>query len=193
MKKETAILAIVIAFVVGLVVGVLSFSVYKAGRKPAMVPKPQVAPMPTPGPLPQEFASKIQTLKAIVKKDPKNLPAWVELGNLYYDTQQPKEGIEAYSNYLAVKPDNADVRTDMAILYRNIGEIDRALQEFKKAAEADLKHANSRYNIGIILLHDKGDIKGAIKAWEDYLKVDPNSERSNRIRVQMENLKKMAK
>jgi hypothetical protein len=52
---------------------------------------------------------------------------------------------------------------------------------------------NSRYNIGIVLLHDKGDIKGAIKAWEDYLKVDPKSERADRVRSQMENLKKMAR
>ena len=193
MKKETAILAIVIAFVVGLVVGVISFSVYKAGRKPAMVQKPQMAPMPPTGPSPQEVASKIQTLKEILKKDPKNLPAWVELGNLYFDTNQPKEAIEAYSKYLAIKPDNADVRTDMAIMYRNLGDIERALQEFGKAAQGDPKHVNSRYNIGIVLLHDKGDIKGAIKAWEDYLKVDPKSERADRVRAQMENLKKMAK
>ena len=191
MKKETAILAIVIAFVVGLVVGVISFSVYKAGRKPAMVQKPQTAPMPPPGPSPQEVASKAQTLKEILKKDPKNLPAWVELGNLYFDANQPKEAIEAYSKYLAIKPDNADVRTDMAIMYRNLGDIERALQEFGKAAQGDPKHVNSRYNIGIVLLHDKGDIKGASKAWEEYLKVDSNSERAQRIKTQIEKMKTM--
>ena len=195
MKKETAILAIVIAFLVGFISGatVAILKGKKGAEKPAMVQKPQTAPMPPPGPPPQEVASKIQTLKEILKKDPKNLPAWVELGNLYFDSNQPKEAIEAYSKYLAIKPDNADVRTDMAIMYRNMGDIDRALQEFRKAAEGDSKHVNSRYNIGVVLLHDKGDIKGAIKAWEDYLKVDPKSERADRVRGQMENMKKMAK
>jgi tetratricopeptide (TPR) repeat protein len=153
-----------------------------------------MAPAPAlPAPSPLEISSKTQTLKDIVKKDPKNLPAWVELGNLYFDSNQPKEAIEAYSQYLAVKPDNADVRTDMGIMYRNLGDFDRALEEFRKAAQSDPKHINSRYNIGLVLLHDKRDIKGAIQAWEDYLRVDPKSERAERVRTQMANLKKMAK
>jgi tetratricopeptide (TPR) repeat protein len=130
-------------------------------------------------------------LKEIVKKDPKNLPAWVELGNLYFDTDQPKEAIDAYSRYLAVKPDNPDVRTDMGIMYRKLGQFDKALEEFRKAAQSDPKHVNSRYNIGLVLLHDKQDIQGAIKAWEEYLKVDPNSERAQRIRAQMGKIKSM--
>ena len=81
----------------------------------------------------------------------------------------------------------------MGIMYRALGDFDRAIEEFKKAAQNDPKHVNSRYNIGIVLLHDKGDIKGALKAWEDYLKVDPKSERAERVRAQMENLKKMTR
>jgi len=153
---------------------------------------PPGAPTPAPPALePVVAASQIQTLKEIVKKDPKNLPAWVELGNLYFDTDQPKEAIDAYSHYLAVKPDNPDVRTDMGIMYRKLGQFDKALEEFRKAARSDPKHVNSRYNIGLVLLHDKQDIQGAIKAWEEYLKVDPNSERAQRIKAQMEKMKSM--
>ena len=200
MKKETAILAIVIAFLVGFITGA-TVAILKrgnSGERTVMVQKPsmpsQMIPLPTPsGPPPVEVAGKIQALKDILKKDSKNLSAWVELGNLYFDSNQPKEAIEAYSQYLAIKPDNADVRTDMAIMYRNLGETDRALEEFRKAAQSDPGHINSRYNIGIVLLHDKGDIKGALKAWQEYLKVDPKSERASRVRAQMENLEKMAK
>jgi tetratricopeptide (TPR) repeat protein len=150
--------------------------------------------MPAPkGPDSIEVSSKIQSLKDAVKKDPKNLSALVELGNLYFDSGQPKEAIDAYRQYLAIKPDNSDVRTDIGIMHRALGEFDRAIEEFKRAAQSDPKHLNSRYNIGIVLLHDKGDIKEAIKAWEDYLKVDPKSERAERVRAQMENLKKMTK
>jgi cytochrome c-type biogenesis protein CcmH/NrfG len=196
MKKETVILAVVIAFVVGFITGA-TVAILK-GRKgaggSAMVQTPSVAPQPASArPSPLEVASKIQTLKEIVDKDPNNFSAWVELGNLYFDSDQPKEAIEAYSKYLAIKPDNPDVITDIGIMYRRLGEIDHALREFRKAAQSDPKHINSRYNIGVVLLHDKQDIKGAIKAWEEYLKVDPNSERANRIRAQMDNLREMAK
>jgi tetratricopeptide (TPR) repeat protein len=79
----------------------------------------------------------------------------------------------------------------MGIMYRKLGEFDRAIEEFKKAAQSDPKHINSRYNLGLVLLHDKQDMKAAIKAWEDYLKVDPNSERAQRIRIQIEKMKTM--
>jgi len=203
MKKETAILYVVIALVIGFIggatVGILWMT--KGAEKTAMVQKPSMPPtgapsatLPAPAPPARdsmEVAAQIQTLKEIVKKDPKNLPAWVELGNLYFDSDQPKEAVEAYSHYLAVKPDNPDVRTDMGIMYRKLGQFDRALEEFRKAAQTDPKHANSRYNIGLVLLHDKQDMKGAIKAWEEYLKVDPNGERAQRIRAQIEKMKTM--
>jgi len=199
-KKETVILVVVITFLVGFITGatVAILRGKKGAEKVAAVQKPQMAPqtapMPAPeGPPPPEVVSKIQTLKDIVKKDPKNLPAWVEMGNLYFDTNQPKEAIEAYSQYLAAKPDNPDVRTDMGIMYRKLGDFDRAIEEFKKAAQSDPKHVNSRYNLGLVLLHDKQDMKGAINAWEEYLKVDPKSERAERVRTQMEKIKKMVK
>ncbi len=200
MKKETVILIVVIAFVVGFIAGatVAVLRGTKGAEKTAMVPKPQMIPPGAPAPAgapPRdtiEATSQIQTLKEIVKKDPKNLPAWVELGNLYFDTDQPKEAIEAYSQYLAIKPNNADVRTDMGIMYRKLGQFDKAIEEFKKAAQSDPKHVNSRYNIGLVLLHDKQDIQGAVKAWEEYLKVDPNSERAQRIRAQIEKMRSMS-
>jgi cytochrome c-type biogenesis protein CcmH/NrfG len=199
MKKETVILMVVIAFLLGFVTGatVAILRGTKGAERAALVQKPQMAPPGVPASAPpvrdpMELASQIQTLKEIIKKDPKNLPAWVELGNLYFDSDQPKEAIEAYSHYLTVKPDNPDVRTDMGIMYRRLGQFDKALEEFTKSARSDPKHANSRYNIGVVLLHDKQDIKGAIKAWEEYLKVDPNSERAQRIRAQIEKMKTMS-
>ena len=197
MKKETVILYVGIALLVGFIVGAITgiLWVTKGKETTSRIQKPQMpqmGPAPAPsGPDPIEAASKIQTLKDILKKDPKNLSAWVDLGNLHFDMKQPKEAIEAYSQYLTVKPDNPDVRTDMGIMYRNLGQFDRAIEEFRKAAQSDPTHANSRYNIGIVLLHDKQNIQAALKAWEDYLKVDPTSERAKRIRAQIEKMKTM--
>jgi cytochrome c-type biogenesis protein CcmH/NrfG len=198
MKKETVILVVVIAFLAGFVSGAtVAILKGKKGDQTVRVPQkpqmtPQESPAPPPGPSPAEVASKIDALKEIVKKDSKNLSAWVELGNLYFDSNQPQEAIKAYTEYLKIKPDSADVRTDLGIMYRNAGEIDKAIEEFKKAAQIDPKHINSRYNLGLVLLHDKRDIKAAVKVWEDYLKVDPNSERAQRIKAQLEKLKTMA-
>lgn len=202
MKKETVILMVTIVLLIGFAIGATVGILYMINREKkgigsvATIQKPQMPSRGAPAQTPPsrdsiEVTSQIQTLKEIVKKDPKNLPAWVELGNLYFDTDQPKEAIEAYHQYLAVKPDNPDVRTDMGIMYRKLGQFDRAIEEFRKAAQSDPKHINSRYNIGLVLLHDKQDMKEAIKAWEEYLKVDPKSERAQRIRAQIERMKTM--
>ena len=202
MKKETAILMIVIAFLVGFISGAtVAILKVKGGSeevakmqssKIAPQTATQMTPMPASEGLPSaELSSKIQALKEMLKKDPQNLSAWAELGNLYFDSDQPREAIDAYSKYLAENPDNPDVRTDMGIMYRKLGNFDRALEEFRKAAQSDPNHINSRYNIGLVLLHDKQDMKGAIKAWEEYLKVDPKSERAQRISVQIDKMKKM--
>ena len=153
---------------------------------------PRASVVPPAGSAQPEVTARINALREMVKGDPKNLSAWVELGNLYFDTDRPEEAIEAYSNYLALNPDNPDVRTDLGIMYRKLGDIDRALEEFREAAQIAPRHVNSRYNIGVILLHDKQDANGAVKAWEEYLLVDSKSERAERVRMQIEKLKKIA-
>ncbi len=191
MKKEYSILFFLLAFVIGMVVGVVA-TVFYQEEIPTLPSSIKPAASPTPAPLTADVQEKISTFKAILKDDPKNLKALVELGNLYFDSDQFDLAIQAYSKALEIDPRNPDVLTDMGIMYRRKGDFDRAVAEFKKAAEIDPRHVNSRYNLGVVLLHDKGDLKGAIKAWEDYLKVDPASPRAENIRTQLEKMRKMA-
>ena len=194
MKKEYAFLFIVIAFVAGIVVGVIATVSYeeKMPPLPSSMKPPQSAPSPAPA-LTPDIQNQISTLKSILKEDPKNLKALIELGNIYFDSEQLDPAIQTYSKALELDPKNPDVRTDMGIMYRRKGDPDRAMAEFKRAAQDDPKHVNSRYNLGVVLLHDKGDIKGAIAAWEDFLKVEPAGPRADNIRNQMEKMKGMAK
>jgi cytochrome c-type biogenesis protein CcmH/NrfG len=48
------------------------------------------------------------------------------------------------------------------------------VEELKKAISMDTRHAQSRYNLGIILIHDKNDIEGGIRTWEALLENVPN-------------------
>ncbi len=193
MKKHVAFLFIAVAFVAGFVVGVIATVYNEEKSPPAILPmtRPQVAESAPP--VTAEMKNQIAALQEIVKQDPKDVKALVELGNIYFDTNQADNAIEAYSRALALDPGNADVRTDMGIMYRKKGQFDRSVAEFQKAAESDPKHINSRYNLGVVLLHDKGDLKGAIKAWEDYLRVDAGSPRAENIRVQLEKMRGMVK
>lgn len=194
MNKGTAYLSIGAAFIAGIVVGVVLtvFHVEKIPLPPGgKAPAPSASAVPSsPSP---DLSRQIEALRGILREDSKNLKALVEIGNLYFDTDQVEKAIDAYTNALEIDPQNADVRTDLGIMYRKKGDFDRAISEFKKAAQADPAHVNSRYNLGVVLLHDKGDIKGAVAAWEDYLKVDPTGPRSENIRAQMGKMLEMIK
>jgi cytochrome c-type biogenesis protein CcmH/NrfG len=136
-----------------------------------------------------ELTEEIEDLKETIREDPKDLAAWLKLGDIYFDYNQYREAIGAYSHYLSIKPENSDIRTKMGMMLRGLEDFDGAIEAFKKAAQINPKHAESRFQLGALFLKEKKDVNGAITAWEDYLKVAPESERANWVRAEIERLK----
>ncbi len=120
-----------------------------------------------------EALMRIKTLEAETAKNPGKGEVWAELGNAFFDAGQPDKAIQAYEKSLALIPDNADVITDMGVMYRRMGQPEKAVAAFERAMEVDSKHEISRYNKGIVLLHDLNDTDGAIRAWEDLIRINP--------------------
>jgi len=189
MNKKSLILTIVIAFAMGFVAGITTVIV--KGGKESKEPKPSktaFSPM-TKEPISIELTEKIEDLKETVRENPKDLAAWVKLGNIYSKHHQYREAIEAYNQALFIQPNDPDIRTNLGLMLRGLGDDDGAIEEFKKAAQDDPEHANSRYYLGLILLQNKKNIQEGIKAWEHYLKVEPKGQRANQVRVEIERLK----
>lgn len=139
------------------------------------------------------YEEDIQLAKSILEKDPRNLEALITLGNAYFDTDRYQEAIDAYSKALAIDPKNPDVRTDMGIMYRRLGQFDKAIEAFRQAAQDNPMHANSRFNLGVVLKYDKKDYLGAIKAWEEFLKLeallDSDDKRPVMVRQEIDSMK----
>jgi len=74
-------------------------------------------------------------------------------------------------------------------MYRQLKDFQKALAMFRKAAAVSPTHPQSRMNIGVVLMHDLNDPKGAIAAWEDYLRVAPNDPNAENIRRSIQELK----
>ena len=64
-------------------------------------------------------------------------------------------------------------------MYRRNGQSDKALESFDKAIAADPSHEQARFNKGIVLNYDMNDREGAIRVWEDLVKVNPNATAPN--------------
>jgi cytochrome c-type biogenesis protein CcmH/NrfG len=121
----------------------------------------------------QNMNAQAQPLLTQLASNPKDVRTLIALGNLYYDNAQWGDAIGYYTRALNENPSNPDVRTDMGTAYFNSGDADRALKEFDRALKDDPKHGQTLYNIGVVKLHGKHDVPGAIAAWEKLLKVDP--------------------
>ncbi len=171
-KKETLV---IVAFI-SLAVGFLAGNIYNSGPKSGGEPvanDPHKSSGQGEG-LPAVDVSGILALEARVASNPKDVDAWTELGDKYFDTNQFEKSIEAYKKSLGLRPNNPDVLTDMGVMYRRVHKYDKAVESFNKAMSIDPNHEISRMNKGIVLFYDLKDKEGAIKAWEDLLKRNPS-------------------
>ena len=148
-------------------------------------PKPQS--QPPVGQVQSQTDPRI--LQDIVKKDPNNLKAWIELGNIQMDASHFSEAIDAYQKALSLDPNNIDVRVDMGTCYRNIGKPDIAIKEFRKAVEINPNHAMAHRNMGVVLANDVRDSAQAVKEFEKYLQLVPNAPDTDTIRQEIQRLK----
>ena len=149
-------------------------------------PAPAIAP---PSSAMGNFAAEIRELRNIIESDPGNYSVWVRLGNAYFDTDQYRDAIEAYSRALAIQPGNPDVLTDRGIMQRRVGDFQAALADFREAAAADPRHLNSQMNLGIVYRYDLNDVANATQAWEGYLARNPPPEMAEKIRREIDALK----
>ncbi len=175
MKKENLLLVAAV-LVIGLLAGVLISRVFKAPEQTATTPV--TAP-------PVSNQQKIQMLEGLLAKDPGNHSAWVELGNTYFDADQPRKAADAYKKALELVPDDPDVLTDQGVMFRRLGWFDRAVENFTKASRIDPTHIQSLYNLGIVYRYDLKDLQKAKEAWSRYLKLNPTGPGAAQVRKEL--------
>jgi len=115
------------------------------------------------------------------ERDPRDLEAWRELGNAYFDADMPAQAIAAYSRALAIKPNDTNILNDQGAMYRQTGDFTRALANFNKARQVDPNNLESIYNSGYVLAFDLNQIDKAIVMWRSYLTLDKTSETARQV------------
>ncbi len=177
-KKEMMLIAILISLGVGFLGGATlsSFKFSSGESAPVQSVQQQVT---QDNQMTSDQTSRISTLEMETSLKPDNVDAWIQLGNLYFDTSQFEEAIKAYKKALELEPNNPNVWTDLGVMYRRSGKPNQAIEAFDQAIESDPSHEVSRLNKGIVLMHDLDDIQGAIKAWEELVKVNPSAKTSS--------------
>ncbi len=146
------------AMAVGFYLGTL----YQGSRQTA-APAPSASAPPSASNQNSELAPRIAAAEAKTKTDPKNPEAWSDLGNLYFDADQPAKAVAAYEKSLELKPGNPDVLTDMGVMYRHLNLPLRAVESFDAALAKNPVHVIAVFNKAVVLLHDLGKPDEALK------------------------------
>jgi cytochrome c-type biogenesis protein CcmH/NrfG len=108
-----------------------------------------------------------------LKSDPNNSALLSQAGAIYHTSHQFKEAAAYYEMAVRADPTNVALRTKLASsLYRG-GDVDGAIAQLNRALSYDPKDANSLFDLGMIRLEGKRDGKGALAAWRQLLKTNP--------------------
>jgi len=181
----------VISLVVGLAIGYLfRGSQSQAPAQPSANAQP-TAPaggmggkMPSLEEMKQMAEKKAEPLLEKLKSDPNNKDLLVQVGNIYEATHRFKDAATFYGRALQVDPKNIVLRTQMASCLYYDGDVDGAITQLQQSLQDSPKDANSLFNLGMIKWRGKKDSKGAVAAWQQLLKLNPQLSPDRKAQVQ---------
>lgn len=171
-KYVTLNTALIIGLV-GLIIGFIGGNIYSLYKAGSMGPK-QANITSTSQSISTEQSARMLALEREVEKNPTSLASWLELGNLYFDTNKYMDAIQAYTKHLSLNPNNPDVWTDLGVMYRRSRNPAEAVSSFDKAIELNPQHEQAYFNKGIVQFYDLGNRDAAMLTWQELIKINPN-------------------
>lgn len=116
----------------------------------------------------------------VLERDPKNLDALRHLGNIAFDQELPVRAIDYYVRYLALKPDDNSVITDMATMYLSRGDARTAIQFYEQVLAKQPDFFEAQFNLGIAY-RTAGDVPKATAAFEKAKSIAPDDRAKQQV------------
>ncbi len=138
-------------------------------------------------------------LKRAADANPEDRDTLVSLGNVLFDIGQTSDRakfVEARAYYLKaleIKPDDANVRTDLGLTYYFVQppETQKAIAEYRKSLKIDPRHEPTLQNLATALI-SIGEREEAKKIIEELQKTNPANTALANLRAQLAQSKNAA-
>jgi cytochrome c-type biogenesis protein CcmH/NrfG len=191
MKSESIAFAIA-GVVFGLIAG------WVIGSQQATM-RPPAAPVQTSAPAPSGEGgttraallddAQVNALTSVAQREPSNAQPRVQLGNLYFDAERYDDAIKWYGEAVKLSPNDVNVSTDLGVCYYYTNQPDKALEQFARSLKIDPNHVKTLLNLGIVRAFGKQDLDGAAQAWQQVLKLAPDSPEGQAAKRALESFK----
>jgi len=199
MKLESVVFAIAGIFfglIAGWIIGSQQTQPGTSSTRSAPVPSAESAPSaaapagsvpgaPAPAMLDE---ARVQALRNVVDKDPKNAVARAQLANLYYDAGRYADAITWYQESIALNPGDVSVSTDLGVSYYYSNQPDRAIQQLEHSLKIDPRHTKTLLNLGVVRAFGKQDLNGATEIWRRLVELAPDSPEGQQAKQALDSL-----
>ncbi|MHB8808566.1 MAG: tetratricopeptide repeat protein [Desulfobulbaceae bacterium] len=173
-KQQTLYISIAVALLVGFLGGIIYSD--RSPQPGGQVVQQGMPPQQGQGaPQQEQLFQAIASLELAVQQNPNNAETWTQLGNAYFDTDQPAKAIEAYTKALAIIPGNPAVLTDLGVMYRRNNQPDKAVETFDQALKISPGFEQALFNKGVVLYNDLGKNEEAVKVWKELILINPQA------------------
>jgi len=125
----------------------------------------------------------------VLEKAPGDANAIIAVGNCYSNRGDAAKALEWYGKVEFEKIDDPIVLYNLGTSYYNNSKFEDALKFYLKAVEKQKESPDALFQLGLTYLNLQKNAE-SITAFEDYLKVDPDSPRAAQVKAFIEFLKK---
>jgi tetratricopeptide (TPR) repeat protein len=120
----------------------------------------------------KNFTQAIATLRSVVEADPKDYPAWSDLGMVYFIQKDLEQAETSYASAVQAKPDHVTALVNLGRVRLARKNNEGAIEPLEAALKADPKSATANYFLGETYLALKKGSK-AVGYLNEALKLDP--------------------
>ena len=125
----------------------------------------------------------------VLEEDPDDHEVLLSIGNTYANRGQNDKAIEWYNKIDFEKISDPLVLFNIGSNFYIQSKYEQAIRYYRKAVEIQGDFLDAIYQLGLVYLNT-GNNEEAIKTFNEYLKLDPDSERAKRVKGFLEFLKK---
>jgi tetratricopeptide (TPR) repeat protein len=121
----------------------------------------------------QRLRQQVAEIEGLLAANPDDAGLMAAMGNLYFDASRWREAREWYEKSLQGSSGDPNVITDLAVVYRNLGEFERTIELLDQAIAIDSGHWQAWYNKVVVYqfdLHQHDDAADALKALQELKK-----------------------
>jgi tetratricopeptide (TPR) repeat protein len=125
----------------------------------------------------QRLRQQVSEIQGLLASNPNDAGLMAAMGNVYFDAGRWTEARDWYEKSLQVTGDNSDVLTDLAVVYRNLDQPQRAIELLDRAIALDSSHWQAWYNKVVVYhfdLHQHDDAAKAMKSLLELKQSDPS-------------------